>query len=159
MAVAEASAKKPGKGGLIITMVVLTLLAVGCGVVVGKLLIARLRPPPPPVPVVAVETPKPYSGETDVKELPPFVTNLANPSQMEVRLQVSIVYAKKAVDNPAILMARVGDDFLAYLKTLSLAQLQGASGLQNLREDLNERAAIRSQGAVREVIIESLVTR
>ena len=48
---------------------------------------------------------------------------------------------------------------LAYLRTLSMAQIEGASGLQHLREDLNERVAIRTKGAVRELIVESLVVQ
>lgn len=158
MAKAEDGAKKPGKGGLIIAMAGLTVLAAVGGGLVGKLLLSRLHLPPPVQVAAPVEKPTPYSGETEVKELPPIVTNLADIRKTQVRLQVAIVYTKKAVDNPAVLSARVGDDLVAFLKTLSLAQLQGASGLQNLREDLNERASIRSQGSVREVIIETLVT-
>ena len=36
-------------------------------------------------------------------------------------------------------------------------QIEGANGFQNLREDLNERARVRSGGRVREVVIQSLV--
>jgi len=42
---------------------------------------------------------------------------------------------------------------------LTIVQLQGGSGLQSLREDLNERVAIRSEGHVRELIIETLVVQ
>jgi flagellar FliL protein len=45
------------------------------------------------------------------------------------------------------------------MRTLSEAQIGGASGLQHLREDLNERAAIRSGGLVRELIIQTLVVQ
>ena len=45
------------------------------------------------------------------------------------------------------------------LGALSAAQIEGARGLQYLREDLNERAAIRSAGKVRELIIETLVVQ
>ena len=58
-----------------------------------------------------------------------------------------------------ILVARVGEDVVAYLRTISPAQIEGARGLQYLREDLNERAAIRSSGKVRELIIETLVVQ
>ena len=46
---------------------------------------------------------------------------------------------------------------LAFVRTLTLAQLQGASGLQHLREDLNERVAIRTDGHIHELMIEMLV--
>ena len=56
-----------------------------------------------------------------------------------------------------MLSAKISDDTLGYLRTLSLAQLQGANGLQHLREDLSERAAVRSEGHVSEVMIEMMV--
>ena len=56
-----------------------------------------------------------------------------------------------------VLAAQISEDMVSYLRTLSPAQIEGARGLQYLREDLNERAAIRSSGKVRELIIETLV--
>ncbi len=50
-------------------------------------------------------------------------------------------------------------DVLAFLRTLTLSQIEGASGLRQLREDLNERVAIRSSGRVRELIIQTLVVQ
>ena len=70
-----------------------------------------------------------------------------------------MVYPKKAVEKPDILAGQVADDIVAYLKTLTGAQIQGASGLQALREDLTDRAVTRSGGKVREVMIENLVVQ
>ncbi len=39
---------------------------------------------------------------------------------------------------------------MAYLRTIPLSQLEGPSGLIHLREDLNERARMRSEGHVEE---------
>jgi flagellar FliL protein len=150
-------AKAPGKKGIIIVMAALTFIALGAGALLGKLLVGRLRPPPPPATAATAAPALPYASETAVKELPPVVTNLRD-GRRSIRIQVAIVYVKKDVPDPTMLSVQVGDDLVAFLKTLSLPQLQGASGLQNLREDLNERAKIRSQGSVREVIIETLVT-
>ncbi len=158
MATATGTAKQPGTMGTIITMAALTVLAIGAGGLVGKLIGTRIHPPPATAPVASA-TPQPYTGGIEIKELPPIVANLADSGNAAVRLQVAIVYNKKPDENVAVLTARIGDDLVAFLKTLTLAQLQGASGLQNLREDLNERASIRSQGSVREVIIETLVTQ
>ena len=156
---AKAGGKKSGLLGTIIIMVVLTLLAGGGGVVVGKLISAKMRPPPAPMTAASAPPPLPYGGDIDIRELPPIVTNLANPSNVAVRLQAALVFGKKPAESASVLTAQIGDDLVAFLKTLSLTEIQGASGLQNLREDLNERAAIRSQGSVREVIIETLVTQ
>ena len=40
-----------------------------------------------------------------------------------------------------------------------MPQLEGVRGLQYLREDLNERAILRSDGKVRELIVEGLVVQ
>lgn len=160
MADAAVGTKKSGMMGTILVMVGVTVIAAGGGFGVGTMLVGRIKASmqnaaPAEAPAKAV----PYSSETEVRALPPLITNLAEPQKAEIRLQTSIVYSKKAVQDPALLTAQLSEDFIAYLKTLSMAQLQGASGLQNLREDLGERAAIRSQGKVREVIIEALITR
>ena len=94
-----------------------------------------------------------------MKELAPIVTNLAAPEGAVVRLQTAIVYDKSDAQQIDIVAAKIGDDILAFVKTLTVAQLQGASGLQHLREDLNERAAVRSDGRVHELMIEMLVVQ
>jgi flagellar FliL protein len=53
----------------------------------------------------------------------------------------------------------IRQDVLAYLRTLSLAQIQGPSGLLHLREDLNERVKLRSKGVIQELVLESLIVQ
>jgi flagellar protein FliL len=100
-----------------------------------------------------------YSGEISLRELPPIIANLAEPSDAWVRVQASIVFDGKALPKPDIVAAEIGEDILGFLRTLSVAQIGGASGLQHLREDLNERAVTRSGGLVRELIIQTLVVQ
>ena len=40
----------------------------------------------------------------------------------------------------------IAGDILAFMRTQTLAQIQGVAGLQHLRQDLNERVATRSRG-------------
>ncbi len=148
---------KGGKANLIVTLGALTVLAVIGGGLVGKLIVARLRDATPPPVAAASATALPYPSTVEVRELPAIVTNLASPPDSRMRLQVAIVFDKGAIVEPNAVAARITDDIVAFMKTLSLTELQGASGLQNLREDLNERASVRSQGKVREVVIETLV--
>ena len=58
-----------------------------------------------------------------------------------------------------VMAARIGEDLVAFLRTTSLAQIEGGAGMQHLREDLNERVVTRSSGKVREIIIETLVVQ
>jgi len=71
-------------------------------------------------------------------------------------MQASIVYDTSLVTQPDIMVAQIVSDTVAFLRTETLASIEGAEGLRRLREDLNERASIRSDGHVRELIIETL---
>jgi flagellar FliL protein len=97
---------------------------------------------------------QPNSGLFD---LPPIVTNLSVPQDTWIRLEASLLFDEKAVPHPEVMGAEIAGDILAFLRTTTLAQIQGIAGLQNLRQDLNERVAIRSNGAVKEIVIRTLV--
>jgi flagellar FliL protein len=92
-----------------------------------------------------------------VFDLPAIVTNLGSPQDTWIRLEASFIYDPKLTLHPDALGGQIGDDILAFLRTISLSQIQGIAGLQNLRLDINERAAIRSNGSVKELVIRSLV--
>ncbi|MBG0808606.1 flagellar basal body-associated FliL family protein [Methylosinus sp. H3A] len=94
-----------------------------------------------------------------LKELAPIVTNLATPETGWVRLQASIVYDSQAVPQPDILISQVTADIVAFLRTMTLASLEGSDGLRRLHEDLTDRASIRSEGHIQEVIIQALVVQ
>ena len=88
-----------------------------------------------------------------------MVTNLAAPDGAWIRLQTAVVFDKTDAPAMDLLAPKVGEDVLAFVRTLTLDEIQGASGLEALRDDLNERARLRSDGKVRELLIEMLVVR
>lgn len=154
---ATAETKGGGKANVIVSAAALTVLALIGGGLVGKMIVARLKDAIAPVTAQAAAKPLPYPSTVEVRELPPVITNLAPPTSSHVRMQVAIVYDKGAIQEPGVVAAQINDDIIGFLNTLTLVKLQGASGLQNLREDLDDRAAVRTQGKVREVVIETLV--
>ena len=91
--------------------------------------------------------------------MPPIVTNLGAPQDTWVRLEGSIIFDPKTLPHPEAVAGEIGDDVLAYLRTVSLHQLEGPIGLENIRQDLNERAATRSGGKVRAFVIRTLVVQ
>lgn len=101
----------------------------------------------------------PAAPELILRELAPIVTNLANSTETWVRLEGGFLIEPGAVKQGDVLAAQIGTDVLAYLRTLSIAQLQGANGLAFLREDLNERIRQRSQGKAREIVLQTLVVQ
>jgi flagellar protein FliL len=132
----------------------ISVLAIIIGAVVGLAMASAARRDAQAAVIASQPT---YSGVSLV-DLPPVITNLADPTSAWVRLQAAVVVDKQTT-KPDVLGAEIADDILGFMKTLSLSQIGGASGLQHLREDLSERASIRSQGHVRELIIQTLVVQ
>lgn len=98
-----------------------------------------------------------YSGGQRLKTLQPIVTNLAHPSSVFVRLESSVIFSQAPESDPEEMAAKLTNDMLNFLRTLSLARLEGPSGIFHLKTDLTEIARIRSEGLIEEVVISSLV--
>lgn len=83
-----------------------------------------------------------------------ITTNIGAPTDVWVRMEASIVLdAPQAPELPGIIQ----QDLLAYLRTVKLHQIEGASGFRHLKADLEERAAIRSDGHVKGLLIRTLL--
>jgi flagellar protein FliL len=155
----QASAKE-GSKSLILTLGLLTLLSAAVGGGFGLTIVSSIEKR---VEEKYKETPQkvpnssPYTGDIAIKKMAPVVTNLANTESDWIRLEASIVYKTGDELNSDVLVAETRQDVLAYLRTVSLSQVQGPSGLLHMREDLNERAKIRSKGMIRELVLETLV--
>jgi flagellar FliL protein len=148
------AARKPPRGSLIEMAIVIGLAA--CAGAAFEM----LRPAPAPGPDKPAETSASASAEpSTVVDLPPIVTNLGAPQDIWVRLEGSIIFDPKTLPHPEAVAGEISDDILAYLRTVSLHQLEGPIGLENIRQDLNERAATRSGGQVRALVIKTLVVQ
>jgi flagellar FliL protein len=157
----QGSSAKGGKAWLAM-LAVLTIVAIGTGGALGMYLVSTVEK--------AVDEkqkeehallpqPSAYSGNISLRSLGPVVTNLLGSGDEWIRIESSLVFNATMVENNDAIAAEIREDMMSYLRTVELSQIQGASGLQHLREDLNERAVIRSKGLVRELIIESLVVQ
>lgn len=145
--------------------VAMTVAALGVGWLSGSYLKSSEAPPAvapaadqqdehkPQVKAKDGEEPDPNAGPLLV-QLAPITTNLASPGAVWVRMDASIVLDQP---QPPEMAEAVHQDLLAYLRTIRLHQIEGASGYQHLKADLKERAAIRSDGHVRDVLIRTLL--
>ncbi len=160
--------KKPSLVITIAAIAVLTLLAAGGGWFVGNMLA------PPPAEKPAAEVAKAGGGEGKEAEggeaeegvphistqangivlLDPITSNLAYPSDNRVRLEVALMF-KGPPD--VVLAEEIHQDIMAYMRTVSLQQVQGPRGFQYLREDLQERVDLRSEGRVTNVMFRTFV--
>jgi flagellar protein FliL len=100
------------------------------------------------------EAPVPEAGKPAVVALSPLTANLAAPADVWLRLELGVEFADGA---DAGLAGEVESDFLAYLRTLKLHQLEGPSGLIHLKEDLEERAAIRTANKISHVFVRAML--
>jgi flagellar FliL protein len=137
----------------------MTVIAVGTGFALAYTVQERIEAAqiqaeaaPPPEPVR-------FAGEIAMERLAPIVTNLVDPADAWIRVDLSLVMDTLEPDERKRLSSEIAANTLAFLRTLTLAQIEGASGLQFLREDLSERAATRSNGRIRELILETLVVQ
>lgn len=144
-------------GGFALALAVLTLLGAGTGVGLG-LTLGEIRLPEPETAVAGEAEPR-FGSEASLVRLRPVIANLAEPVETWVRLDAALVLDGVEPEAAQTLAAEITGDVLAYMRTLSLARLEGASGLAYLREDLTERARTRSEGRVREFVIETLVVQ
>lgn len=107
----------------------------------------------------AAAAPSDLTAQLVVKELPPVVTNLRGAARSLVRLQTAILFDPRELPNADALAPLVVGDITAFLGTLDLSAIEGADGLRRLQEELNERAATRSERRIRELIVEMLVVQ
>jgi flagellar FliL protein len=159
---AEPPKKKSAVLFTAIAVVVLTLVGGGGGWFVGKM----IAPPPPKAeeahtaPAASGEHGAPAGGEggkgavSHVKQLEPIIANLAYPAESLVRLEVSLIFGDNVDEAVA---AAVQEDIIAYMRTVSLQQIQGPRGFSYLRDDLKERAKLRSQGKVADLVFRTFV--
>ena len=163
---AAAGGRFKGKLGLIFGFAMLTLIAVGAGAGAGMYFASSFEQTLIARQAAATEADKTrlpviikYSGDRVLERIEPIVTNLASPADTWIRLEAAIVFANGAIADPKTTAAEIRQDILAYCRTLSLEQLQGPSALQHLREDLSERVSLRTNGAAKELVIETMVVQ
>jgi len=153
---------KEGVKSLLLTLGLLTLLSAlvggGFGLSIVSNIEQRVEEKYKALPQKNMDQ-SPYVGDIAIKKLAPVVTNLAGSETDWIRLEASIVYKAGLEFNPDVTVAETRQDILAYLRTISLAQIQGPSGLLHVREDLNERVKLRSKGLIQELVLETLVVQ
>jgi flagellar FliL protein len=92
--------------------------------------------------------------ENGVVQLEAITTNLAFPSDSWVRLEVALLFK----DKPDVKLAEtIHQDIMVYLRTVTLQQIEGPRGFQYLKEDLEERADLISEGKISKILFRTFV--
>ncbi|WP_062113416.1 flagellar basal body-associated FliL family protein [Aureimonas sp. AU40] len=183
----DPQAKKGGRMQTIAVVAGLTLLAGGGGAALGFLLKPAPAPAPAtetaasdPAAAAAHGEAKPgeHSAKAETGEggslankeakgqppretfvaIPAILTDLASPVGAQVRLEMGLVLRSEEKVDETVLSSQIQADTLVFLRTLELAQIEGSRGLLHLKEDLLERARLRSPAVV-DVTVRSLVVK
>ena len=151
---------KPSSAGFVAALLAVTLIGGGAGAGLATVQVDRIaaaaatsagEPPERPADSLA------FDETTGVARLEPVIANLAEPAGMFVRLDTSVVYDRDTVGDVPQMKARLSQDILAHLRTVTLGEVTGASAFNHLRDDLNDRVRLVSDGTVREIVIETMV--
>ncbi len=87
--------------------------------------------------------------------LDPILTNLKAPKRTFVRLE-GVINVKSSHDDDEQLLDELSQDLLNHLRSISLNDLQGRSGLANLRADLSDIVRLRFKGRAKGITIRGL---
>ncbi len=156
---ADDGKKKGGMMGIILAAVVVTLIGGAAGGALGMMqvdtisTVATKRANEAPVEKRSLA----WNEETTVTRLEPIITNLAAPPGARIRLEAAMVFDVAAVEDVERMKATLSTDLIAFLRTVSLGELVGASAFNHLRDDLNDRVRAASNGTVHELLIETMV--
>jgi len=135
-----------------LAMLILTALGAGVGVLSASVSLPTDETPAAPSASSA-------TARIKIIELSSIVTNLSTPSDTWVRFEGALVVDSRFEADVEALSGEINNDIIAYLRTITLAQIEGPSGFQILRQALNERVAIRTKGKVGELAIRTLVVQ
>lgn len=93
-------------------------------------------------------------GSSSIIALEAVVTNLAEPSDVWVRAELSLMFTEP----PEVGLAEaIQEDFVSHLRTVKLQNLEGSSGFQHLIADLNDLAMLRSENKVSRVLVRAFL--
>ncbi len=152
--------KGPGIMGLVLALLVSTVLGVGGGAMLAlnqvETIAAAEKKKATEVPQ-KVDDALAWDAQSTVVDLDPVITNLASPAETWLRLETAIVIQKEKVDDVDRLKAEAAASILAFARTLTVNEVQGASALNHLRDDLNDHVRFQSQEAVEELIIKAMI--
>lgn len=160
------------KGGaaqpsMVVALLIVTVIASGAGAGFAVTLLkpakteAAAAPKPAPVeahtPVAKskIETNRFPSDAVEVA-LEPIVTALGPHADRKMRLEASIIMTKEGATS-ATLRTELIEDIVVFLNSVTAEDISGTRGLQNLREDLDDRARIRGRGTVLGLLISGFV--
>jgi flagellar FliL protein len=146
------------KGGIpYVAVLIVTLLGAGAGGYFGMQVPGIVGHDDTPKEKQDHAKPVNPASKLTIRMLQPVTTNLANPATTWIRLEAAALIKEDLGAEGDLILTKLAEDITAFMRTVPLDQIEGPSGFQNLREDLNDRVRVRSHGKVTELLIQALV--
>ncbi len=92
-----------------------------------------------------------------ILEVPAITVNVGKTKKNWIRLELKAVTSEEKLEDEAVLLHRVSQDLVSFLRNSDIKDLQSASGYYTLRGDLNEIVRVRSGNKISEVLIMGLI--
>jgi len=148
--------KEPASGtaAFLLATALLTIFAVGAGFLAGHTLKDTLASSSTQTPTVT-EAKLEKAAAVQLLQLPSIVTNLAGGKHW-IRLDATVLLADTKPVEPG-LANELSSDVSSLVRTLTLQQIDGPAGFQHLREELQDRLALRSGGRAKDITIQSMI--
>lgn len=106
---------------------------------------------------VHASEPSDTSPPSVIVAMDPIHVSLVGAKERWLRLDASVVFAGKESGDHSAMSKHIAEDMALYLRTVSLEQIDSASGMEYLREDLSELARLRSKGGARGILLRALM--
>ena len=90
-------------------------------------------------------------------DIPPVIASIGQGKQAWIRMELKAISREPEIKDESVLMLKISQDILSYIRTLNIADIQSANGFYLLRSNLEEIARIRSKGAVSGIAIQGFI--
>ena len=96
-------------------------------------------------------------GEQRAIAIPPVIASIGQTKQAWIRMELKALSREIEIKDESVLMLKISQDILSYIRTLKVRDIQSANGFYLLRSNLGEIARIRSKGAVTGIAIQGFI--
>ncbi|MFN3744314.1 MAG: hypothetical protein ACK4TL_06380 [Hyphomicrobiaceae bacterium] len=163
-----------GKGGFIIALALLAVLGAGAGAGFSLMFLNAGAPAQETAGAkrdlqilqgaakadaggVTAKNPASDGGKVQIANLDPILVTLAGSQRSWARLELGVILDAPSTPDDAVLLKSMTEDIMSFMRTVPLAHVESAAGIEYLREDIQEIARLRSRGRARSIILRSLV--
>lgn len=89
--------------------------------------------------------------------LQPLVVRMSGSKGKWLRLEGAVAFARPSKEDRGAIMAQLGEDLMLFLASTGLEQIASPTGLEFLRDDMNDIVKSRTAGEASRLVLKSLV--